>query len=195
MEEFSRNCGFIMTCNFKNKIITPLHSRCSVIDFTMAATDKAGAAGLFMERLEAVLKAEKITYQPQVLAELIKKYMPDWRRCLSELQRYAMGSPNKTIDAGILAVLVDVDLKDLLKALKAKDFTTMRKWVGQNNTTDATALFRRLYDGASEMLQPASVPTLVVLLGEYQYKAAFVADSEINVAACLTEVMHGCNFK
>lgn len=195
MEEYSGNCGFIMTCNFKNKIIQPLHSRCSVIDFNILPTDKRLMGALFMDRMEMVLKAESVQYTPQVLAELVKKYMPDWRRCINELQRYATGSTTRTIDAGILALMVDVDIKELVKSLKAKDFTTMRKWIGQNSTTDVTALFRRLYDNASELLNPESVPMLIVHLGEYQYKAAFVADAEINLAACLTEIMHDCTFK
>lgn len=195
MEEYSKNCGFILTCNFKNKIIAPLHSRCAMIDFTITTADKPALAGQFMERLESVLVAEKISYTPLILVELVKKYMPDWRRCLNELQRYAMGSATHTIDAGILANLVDVDIRDLVKALKQKDFTAMRKWVGQNTTTDSAALFRRLYDQASDLLTPQSIPVLILRLADYQYKAAFVYDAEINMAAFLTEIMHDCEFK
>jgi DNA polymerase III delta prime subunit len=195
MEEYSKNCGFILTCNFKNKIIAPLQSRCAVIDFSITAADKPTLAGMFMARLETVLTAESITFTQAVLAELVKKYMPDWRRCLNELQRYAMGSAERTIDAGILSNLVDVDIRDLVKAMRQKDFTLMRKWVGQNVTADQAALFRRLYDQASDLLVPSSIPVLILRLADYQYKAAFVQDAEINMAACLTEIMHDCEFK
>lgn len=195
MEEYSGNCGFIMTCNFKSKIISPLQSRCSVIDFTLSVAEKKTLGALFMDRVENVLKTEGIAYKQEVVAQLVIKYMPDWRRCMNELQRYAKGSINNTIDAGILAVLVDTDIRDLVKALKDKNFVAMRKWVGQNSTTDAAALFRRLYDSASDLMEPATVPNFIVILGEYQYKAAFVIDAEINLAACLTEIMHNCQFR
>lgn len=192
MEEYSGNCGFILTCNFKNRILVPLQSRCSVIDFTLNNKEKVELAALFMDRLEKILDGESIPYEKSVLAALIKKYMPDWRRTLNEIQRYAS---HGKIDTGVLASVTETDIRDLLKSLKEKDFTAMRKWTGQNSSEDVSILFRRLYDSASEIMQPESIPNLVVLLGEYQYKAAFVADAEINLAACLTEVMHDCQFK
>ena len=192
MEEYSKNCGFILTCNFKNRIIEPLQSRTSVIEFKISGTDKAQMGAQFLSRVEIILTAEKIDYEKKVVAELIMKHMPDWRRCLNELQRYGTSG---RIDAGILASFADTDLKDLLKHLKNKDFMAMRLWVGQNAGEDAPRLFRRLYDMASESMDHASIPRLVVTLADYQYKAAFVVDQEINLTACLTEIMHDCQFK
>lgn len=192
MEHFSKNCGFILTCNYKNKIIEPLHSRCSVVEFKIQASDKPQLCTEFLKRACYILDQEKVEYDKTVVAEVIKKYYPDWRRVLNELQFY--GASGK-IDTGILANVADADIADLIKALKAKDFTKMRTWVGKNTSMDSTTLFRRLYDGASEIMKPESIPELVVQLGEAQYRSAFVVDHEINMAACLTQIMASCEFK
>jgi len=192
MEEFSSNCGFILTCNFKNRIIAPLHSRCSVIDFKIDASEKAELATQFLKRTYTILEAEGIEYDKRVVAQLITKFFPDWRRVLNELQRHAATGK---IDAGILAQVADVDLKDIIKHLKERDFTSMRKWVAQNNAMETNTLFRKLYESAYDYLKPESVPQLVLILGDYQYKSAFVVDQEINIAACLTSIMADCQFK
>jgi DNA polymerase III delta prime subunit len=194
LEEFAGNCGFILTCNYKNKIIQPLHSRFSVIDFKINNKQKAELATKFLDRCCFILDQEKVMYDKKVIAEIIMKYFPDWRRVLNELQRYSAQSNGK-IDVGILTSLVDTDIKDLLDALKKKDFMSMRKWVGANSTVDIAALFNRLYTIAYEHLNAKSVPQLVLILGKYQYQAAFVVDQEINLAACMTEIMVDCEFK
>lgn len=191
MEEFSKNCGFILTCNYKNKIIEPLHSRCSVHDFKISGQDKADLAGQFMKRVKKILDAEGVTYDTAVLASVITKYFPDWRRVLNELQAYAATG---AIDSGMLASVVDSDIQDLLKALRKKDFTAMRKWVGTNSSVDTASLLRRLYDAAAELVEPKTRPAFVVILADYQYKAAFVVDQEINTAACMTQLMAECEF-
>jgi DNA polymerase III delta prime subunit len=192
MEEFSNNCGFILTCNFKNRIIEPLHSRCSVIDFIIPKQDKVAVGKSFYERIKNILTEENITFDRAVVAELITRHYPDWRRVINELQRYSI---NGSIDSGILANTGDTNIKDLVVLLKSKSFTEMRKWVGENSDVDTTSLFRKLYDSASLFLEPRSVPQLVLLLADYQYKAAFVADHEINIVACFTEIMTMCEFK
>jgi DNA polymerase III delta prime subunit len=189
--EFSGNCSFIFTCNFKNRIIDPLHSRCTVIDFK-ANGSKAKMATAFFKRVEGILKEEGITYDREVVAAVITKHFPDNRRIINELQRY---SASGTIDKGILASVSDVQLGELTKALKSKDFASARKWVTNNLDNDPARIFRSLYDNLYEQLKGGSVPQLVLILAKYQYQAAFVADHEINLMACLTEVMVECEFK
>jgi DNA polymerase III delta prime subunit len=191
IEEFASNCSFIFTCNFKNRIIDPLHSRCTVIDFK-ANGSKAKMATAFFKRVEGILKDEGITYDREVVAAVITKHFPDNRRILNELQRY---SASGTIDKGILASVSDVQLNELIKALKGKDFASCRKWVTNNLDNDQSRIFRGLYDNLYEQLKPGSVPQLVLILAKYQYQAAFVADHEINLIACLTEIMVECEFK
>jgi DNA polymerase III delta prime subunit len=186
MEEFSKNCGFILTCNFKNRIIDPLQSRCSVIDFKIKKTDLPALASQMMKRLCFILDSEGIEYDKAVVAELIKKHYPDWRRVINELQRY---SATGKIDSGLLANITETSMKSLVGFLKEKDFTNMRKWVAENIDSDATTVFRTLYDSASIYISKNSVPNLVLILAKYQYQAAFVADHEINLTACLTEMM------
>ena len=194
MEQYSKNCGFILTGNFKNKIIEPLQSRCSVIEFNINKSEKADMAKQFFARVQMILEAEGIEYDKKVLISLITKHFPDWRRVINELQRY--GSNSKKIDVG---VLIDVDtgideIFELTKHLKAKDFQSMRSWVAQHPDYDPVALFSKLFKGASSFVKPESIPQLVVHLSEYQYKSAFVADQEINTVACLTELMSDCEF-
>ena len=192
MEEFSRNCGFILTCNFKNRIIEPLHSRCSVIDFKISKKDMAKLAMQFMKRVAVILEAESVEYDKAVIAEVIQKHFPDWRRVLNELQRY---SATGKIDSGILTNLEEASFKQLVKYLQEKNFTNIRKWVGESLDGDQTTLFRNLYDNANEFLTKEGEAQLILLLGRYQYQAAFVADPEINVMALLTEIMMDVEFK
>jgi len=192
MEEFSKNCGFILTCNFKNRIIEPLHSRCSVVDFVIPNAEKPKMASAFFKRVLDILKKENVEAEPKAVAALIEKHFPDWRRVLNELQRY---SATGKIDTGILVNLSDDSIRDLVKKLKEKNFTEVRKWVGMNSDIESTSFFRKLYDLSAEFLKPGSVPQLVLILADYQYKAAFVADQEINLAACLTEIIVECEFK
>ena len=192
MEEFSANCGFILTCNFLNRIITPLHSRCSVVQFKINASDKPKLAGRFMKRVTGILQKENVEFEERVVAELIMKHFPDWRRVINELQRY---SATGKIDTGILANISSDNFKALFERLKAKDFTGMRKWVAENLDNEPSVLFRRIFDGSNECLNPNSVGRMVLLLAEYQYKSAFVVDQEINFVAFLTEVMIDCEFK
>jgi len=191
MEEYSSNCGFILTCNFANRIIAPLHSRCSVVEFKINGKQKAPLAKQFMDRVNTILDTEGIEYDKKVVAELIMKHFPDWRRVLNELQRYAASGK---IDSGILAQMDNLDIRELSKLLKARDFTSMRKWVATNSSMDANMLFRKLYDVSTETMQSESIPELVLILAEYQYKAAFVVDQEINTAACLTKIMMNCEW-
>lgn len=191
MEEFSKNCGFILTCNFKNRIIEPLHSRCTVVDFKIPSNEKDKMASQFMKRIKNILEKEEVEYDQSAVAQLIIKHFPDWRRVLNELQRYSV---NGKIDTGILANTSDDNIKTLIGFLKEKSFTSMRKWVGENSDLDTSVLFRKIYDIASSVMKPASVPQLVLILGDYQYKAAFVADHEINMVACLTMIMTECEF-
>jgi DNA polymerase III delta prime subunit len=192
IEEFSSNCGFIFTCNFINRIIEPLHSRCSVVEFKIGAKEKAGLAKQFMKRANFILNTENVKYESAVVAEVIMKHFPDWRRVLNELQRYGASG---AIDSGILASVENIEIKELIKYLKAREFENMRKWVGQNASMDVNVLFRKLYDAASVILKPESIPALVLALADYQYKAAFVVDQEINMAACMTQIMMDCEFK
>lgn len=191
IEEFASNCSFIFTCNFKNRIIEPLHSRATCIDFKLNGS-KAKMASAFFKRVEWILGQENVTYDKEVVAAVITKHFPDNRRILNELQRYASSG---TIDKGILAAVADVQLGDLTKALKAKDFASARKWVSMNLDNDPARIYRKFYDGFYELLQPQSVPQLVLHLAKYQYQAAFVPDHEINMIACLTEIMVDCEFK
>lgn len=186
MEEFSRNCGFILTCNFKNRIIEPLHSRCSVIDFKISKKDMAKLASQFFKRVENILTTENVEYDKQVVAEVIQKHFPDWRRVLNELQRY---SATGRIDSGMLANIKEVSLKELISMLREKNFSGIRKWVGENLDNDMVGIFRGLYDTCSEYLTKQSEAQLVIILAKYQYQAAFAADAEINLMACLTEMM------
>lgn len=191
MEEFSKNCGFILTCNFKNRIIEPLQSRCSVIDFKISKKEMPVLAMQFMKRVAGILDKQGIEYDKAVVAEVIKKHFPDWRRVLNELQRY---SATGRIDSGMLSNLQEASFKSLIGFLKERDFTSMRKWVGENIDSDSVAIFRTLYDTASEYMDKNSVPQLVLILAKYQYQAAFVADHEINLVSCLTEIMIECKF-
>jgi DNA polymerase III delta prime subunit len=191
IEEFANNCSFIFTCNFKNRIIDPLHSRCTVIDFK-ANGSKAKMATQFFHRVCKILEQEEITYDKEVVAAVITKHFPDNRRILNELQRYSAGG---TIDKGILASVSDVQLGELAKSLASKDFASCRKWVTNNLDNDPSRIFRTLYDSLYEKLKGNSVPQLVLVLAKYQYQASFVADHEINLMACLTEIMMDCEFK
>lgn len=186
MEEYSRNCGFILTCNFVNKIIQPLHSRCSVVEFKISNGDKPQMAKEFFMRVKNILDNENVQYEQKVVAEVIKKHFPDNRRVLNELQRY---SATGTIDTGILATFTDSNMSVLIDALKNKEFSVVRKWVAQNVDGEVTPLFRKIYDTMSDFVAPQSVPQVVVTMADYQYKSAFVADQEINFMAFLTELM------
>ena len=192
MEDLSSNCGFIFTCNFKSKIIAPLHSRCSVIDFKLNKEDRVKVAAQFMKRIQNILKAENVTYDNAVVAEVLKKYFPDWRRVLNELQRY---SATGAIDTGILAGMSDETLDQLLSYLKTKNFSAVRKWIGENPDVSVDELFKKFYDMASDRLQPQSIPELIVILADHQYRAAFVASQEINLASCMAQIMGMCQFK
>lgn len=186
MEEFSRNCGFILTCNYKNKIIEPLHSRCSVVDFKISKKDMVKLATQFMKRVNFILNTESIKYESAVIAEVIQKHFPDWRRVLNELQRY---SATGAIDSGILANMTETSIKDLLALMKDKNFTEVRKWVKNNVDSDVDMLYATFYDTAYDYFEPQFIPALVVLIGKYQYQNAFAANSEINFASFCAEVM------
>jgi DNA polymerase III delta prime subunit len=192
MEEFHKNCGFILTCNYKNRLISPLHSRCSVIDFAIPNSEKPKLANEFLSRVVTILTEQNVDYDKRVVAEVINKYFPDWRRMLNELQRYSISG---TIDAGILVDIAEVNIKELMHSMKNKEFTNVRKWVVNNLDNDPVRLFRRIYDNLYDFLDHGTIPHVVVVLGEYQYKAAFVADQEINLMACLTEIMARAKFK
>ena len=192
IEEFHKNCGFILTCNYKNRIIPALQSRCSVIDFIIPNAEKAKLAQQFFKRVIEILNENEIKFNEKVVAELINSYFPDWRKVLNELQRYSVSGE---IDAGILVNLGDKNIKDLMAMMKKKEFTNVRKWVVDNLDNDSDKLFRSIYDNLYEFVDPSSIPHVVVALGEYQYKAAFVADLEINMMACLTEIMGRVKFK
>ena len=192
MEAFYKNCRFIFTCNYKNKIIDPLHSRCSVIEFGINKKDKPRIAASFFKRLNDILDNERIEADKKVLAELINKHFPDWRRVLNELQRYSVGG---RIDTGILATFSDVALNDLVKNLKAKNFQEVRKWCVNSLDNDPAVLLRRIYDACHESLEGPSIAAAVLIIAKYQYQIAFVADQEINLLACLTEIMVECEFK
>jgi len=193
IEEFSENCSFIFTCNFKARLIDALHSRCSVIDFALKGDEKAKMAAQMFKRLANILTEESITYDKDVLGKIVQRYFPDYRRTLNELQRY---STSGNIDAGVLSQVESVrKLDDLIKALKDKDFSTMRKWVVNNSDIDQSRIFRSIYDNLCVYLKAESVPMAVVTLAKYQYQSAFVADQELNLVACLTELMVECEVK
>ena len=190
IEEFSSNCRFILTCNFKNRIIDPLHSRCSIYEFNLG--NKAVMAQAFMSRLQFILDSENITYDNAVIAELIMKYIPDWRRVINECQRYGMSG---TIDTGVLVTLSESSVHGLMEDLKTKNFKKMRKWVTDNMDVESAKLFRMVYDNMITYVQPSSIPQLVLILADYSYKDSFVADHELNVVACMTEIMSQIKFK
>ena len=191
IEEFASNCSFIFTCNYKNKLIDPLHSRCAVVDFTLKNNEKTQMAGQFFKRIQSILQSEEIEYDDKVIVELIKKHFPDFRRIINEIQRYSQFGK---IDGGILSHIVEVSLGDIIKYIKDKDFGAIRKWVASNDI-DATTFYRKLYDNLYDVLKPQSIPQAVIILADYQYKQAFVADTEINTLACLTEIMVSCEFQ
>jgi len=186
IEEFSNNCRFILTCNFKNRIIEPLHSRCSVYDFAIPNSEKPAIAGGIFNRTCDILDKENVTYDKKVIVELVNRYFPDFRRILNECQRYSVSG---TIDSGILVNLSDQNVTNLMEYLKSKNFKSMRKWVVDNIDTEPQVIFRKIYDSMADHLQPQSIPQVVLIIADYQYKNAFVADHEINVVACLTEIM------
>ena len=192
IEEFQKNCRFIFTCNYKNKIIEPLHSRCSVVDFHIKGKEKAQLASAFLKRINSILEQEGIDFELKVVAEVIQKHFPDFRRTLNELQRYA--SRGK-IDTGILAQVADVKISDLIGYLKGREFTNMKKWVTSNIDNEPQVIMRKIYDNLYTYLLPKSIPEAVLVIGEYQYKATFVMDQEINLVAFLTELMMRCEFK
>ena len=192
MEEFSNNCGFILTCNYKNRLIPPLHSRCSTIDFRILNSEKPQLAKEFFVRVQDILNKEKVKFEEKVVAEVLNKYFPDWRRVLNELQRY---SASGKIDAGILVNISEVNINELMQALKKKEFTVVRKWIVHNLDNDPSRIFRRIYDNLYDNVDAATIPHAVIILAEYSYKSAFVADQEINMLACLTEIMGQVKFK
>jgi len=191
-EEFIGNCRFIFTCNYKNKIISPLHSRCAVIDFSIKGKDRQELAAAFFARIKEILVLEKVESEPKVLAELINKHFPDWRRVLNELQRYSAGGK---IDSGILAAFTNVQTNELFRSLKTKDFSKVRKWVVDNLDNDPVVLLRSIYDGCYTSMEGSGIAAAVLIIAKYQYQSAFVADQEINMLACLTEIMVECEFK
>jgi len=192
IETFYKNCRFIFTCNYKNKIIEPLHSRCSVIDFSISRKDKPSIAAQFFKRINDILEKENVEGDKKVIAELINKYFPDWRRVLNECQRYSIGGK---IDVGILANLDNVNVKELVGYLKAKEFPNVRKWIVQNLDNDPSVILRKVYDSIYEYMKPKSIPEAVLIIAKYQYQSAFAADQEINLLAALTEIMCSCEFK
>ena len=192
IEEFSSNCRFILTCNFKNRIIEPLHSRCSVIEFNTTKKQLAELAASFMKRLQDILTIEKVDYNNKILAELIMRYAPDWRRVINECQRY---SASGEITSDILIGMSDQNIAALVGFLKAKDFKSMRSWVTNNTDIDSSVIFRRIYDTLYDYAQPQSIPAIILILADYQFKAGFVADKELNTVACLTEIMASSEWK
>jgi DNA polymerase III delta prime subunit len=192
IEEYSSNCRFIFTCNYKNRIIPALHSRCTVIDFAMTPSDKQALAGAFLQRLCDICDAENIEYEKKVLVELIMKFFPDFRRCLNEVQRYGASG---VIDAGLLATLSEEKLTPLIDMIAEKDWSGMRKWVGKNSDQDFNVLYRKVFNALESRLESSSIPAVVLIIANYQYKGAFAMDSEINFVACLTEIMTECKFK
>ena len=192
IEEFQKNCRFIFTCNYKNKIISPLHSRCSVVDFTLKGKEKATMAGAFFNRVKTILDSESVTYEPKVVAEVVQKHFPDFRRTLNELQRY---SSSGKIDTGILGVSNDINITNLVGYIRKKEFTNMKKWVTQNMDNEPIAIMRKIYDNLYNHFDPKSIPEAVLVISEYQYKSAFVVDQEINMVAFLTELMMRCETK
>lgn len=192
IEEFSENCRFVFTCNFKNRIIDAIHSRCAVFDFTIPSNEKKEVAGKFFKRVVEILRAENVEFDKKVVVELVQKYFPDYRRILNELQRY---SASGKIDAGIFVNIGAESYRLLFRNMKEKNFTEVRKWVGINSDGDSSKIFREIYDASTNILDASSVPQIILLLADYQYKASFVVDQEINIMACLTEIMASCQFK
>ena len=192
IEEFASNCSFIFTCNYKARLTPAIHSRCSVIEFKIKNGNKVKMAAGFLKRIQNILDREKIKYDNGAIVQIIQKHFPDYRRVLNELQRYAVCGE---IDSGVLAQVGDVNLKELVDFLKKKDFTSMRKWVATNSDADQNKIFRQIYDALYDIVQPQSIPQTVIVLADYQYKSAFVADQEINMVACLTTIMMECSFK
>ena len=192
MEEFHKNCGFILTCNYKNRLIEPLQSRCSNVDFTIRNGERIKLAEKFFGRVQDILSQEQIKFEPKAIAELINKFFPDWRRCLNELQRYASSGQ---IDAGILVNLSSENIKELIGFLKAKEFTNVRKWIVNNLDNDPARIFRTIYNSLYDNLDHSTIPHAVVIIADYQHKSAFVADQEINMLACMTELMSQVKFK
>ena len=192
IEEFSKNCRFIFTCNYKNRIIQPLHSRCSVVDFTIEANQKPQIAQQIFQRILQILTNEKVDYNEKVVVEVINKFFPDFRRMLNEIQKY---SASGKIDSGILASLDDESLNELLNFIKEKEFSKMRKWVAMNIHNDPQNLYRKIYDSFFTKFENTSVPQAIIILSDYTYKSAFVADQEVNMVACLTELMMECKIK
>jgi DNA polymerase III delta prime subunit len=190
IEEFAINCSFIFTCNYKTRIIEPLHSRCAVIDFGLKNDEKASMASQFFKRLQGVLQTEKVEFDDKVIVELVKKHFPDFRRVLNELQRYSQFGK---IDVGILAQIGNIQLQEIVKHIKAKDFGAIRKWVATSDL-DSNSVFRQIYDSLYDFMKPHSIPQAVLIIADYQYKNAFVADTEINLVACLTELMANCEY-
>lgn len=191
MEEFSRNCGFILTCNFKNRILEPIHSRCSVVDFNIPTSERPRLAAQFFKRAMSILEEQNVEYDQKAVAEVVQQYFPDWRRVLNELQRY---SATGKIDSGILNSMSDETMKSLVNSMKNRKYSEVRLWVAEHLDIDPTTLFRKFYDYSNEMFEKDSIPQLVVLLADYSYKQGFVADQEINTVACLTEIMVDCKF-
>ena len=192
IEAFHNNCRFIFTCNYKNKIIQPLHSRCSVIDFNIGRQDKPSIAAQFFQRINDILEKEKVEYDKKVIVQLISKHFPDWRRVLNECQRYSVSGK---IDSGILAIISDTHTKELVDYLKKKEFQNVRKWIVQNLDNDPSVILRNVYDSMYESMKSKSIPEAVLIIAKYQYQSAFVADQEINLLAALTEIMCNCEFK
>jgi DNA polymerase III delta prime subunit len=192
IETFYKNCRFIFTCNYKNKIIEPLHSRCAVVEFHIKGKEKSQLAGSFFKRLQNILDEEGIKYDQKVIVQIINSYFPDWRRVLNECQRYAVSGE---IDSGILATFSDVSVNDLIRHLKDKNFPEVRKWVTANLDNDSSTILRKVYDALYEQLDGPSIAATVLIVAKYQYQSAFVADQEINLLAALTEIMVECNFK
>ena len=192
IEEFAKNCRFIFTCNYKNKILEPLHSRCTVVEFGIKGKERATIANGFFARLREILEGEGVQYEPKVLVELISKHFPDWRRVLNECQRYSVAGK---IDSGILASFGDISVNDLIKNLKEKNFTEVRKWIVSNLDNDPNVLLRRVYDALYEVLDGPSIAAAVLIVAKYQYQSAFVADQEINLLAAMTEIMVECEYK
>ena len=192
MEEFHKNCGFILTCNYKNRLIPPLHSRCSVVDFIVPNEDKPKLASKFFARVSDILNKENIEFEPKAVAELMNKFFPDWRRVLNELQRY---SASGKIDAGVLVNLSESNINELMRFLKEKEFTNVRKWIVNNLDNDSVRIFRTIYDSLYDYLDGSTIPHVIHIIAEYQYKAGFAADQEINLLACMSEIMDQAKFK
>jgi DNA polymerase III delta prime subunit len=190
IEEFSVNCSFIFTCNYKTKIIEPLHSRCAVIDFSLKNGEKAVMAKDFFKRIQGILQSENVDYDKVVVSEVVKKHFPDFRRVINELQRYAQFGK---IDTGILSQIANVSISEIVKHMREKDFGSIRRWVAMGEY-DANTVFRQIYDALYDIMKPQSIPQAVLILADYQYKQAFVVDSEINLVACLVELMGNCEF-